>query len=531
MNNNRYDCILIGFKNYPLNKRIMVAKNNEAALNYCKHEYLTYRGKYLFYDEFLTHLCNDGDNLRFSIHEIPYLGIAYLHNYLSQKGLRVKSYNYFDYSMDEIEKIAYGNKVKFVAISSVFYTNPIPLIDIVKRIRGCLPEVKIAIGGAYIFNKYKNVDPDSFEKEILLIGADFVICEAQGEQALYNICQYVNGKGSLEHIKNAFMIENGNIHKFEFENEHNDINDNIIDFTSLDHSLLFSTMNIRTSRGCPNRCSFCNYPLRNPKLELQNEDIVMKQLLQINQLDAVKNIVFIDDSFNMPLQRLKSICKAMIDSGFSKEWYSYFKMSHYDEEVIYLMKNSGCGGVFLGIESADNTVLMNMNKRSTVEQYTEALKLFEKYEIPTFAYMMVGFPGETRDSILKNIEFLNNHYVTFYTVNLWYCEPNTPVYKRREEYQLIGDGFDWKHYSMDALEASKYMDLMYERITNSIYIPGENFSFWGVPYLRGKGFTLEQIKQILILIKKYKQGLHYNPVSMEDTVAEIQNILYCVRGV
>lgn len=358
-----------------------------------------------------------------------------------------------------------------------------------------------------------------------------MICEAQGEQALYHICQYVNAKGAEESIRNTFIVENGSIRKSEFEKEHNDINDNIIDFTSLDHNLIFSTMNLRTSRGCPNRCSFCNYPLRNPRLELQNDDIVMKQLLQINEMDTVKNIVFIDDSFNMPLKRLKNICRAMINSGFSKEWYSYFRMSQYDEEAILLMKKSGCGGVFLGVESADNTVLKNMNKNSTFEQYTEALKLFGKYEIPTFAYMMVGFPGETKESILKSIEFLNNNHVTFYTVNLWYCEPNTPIYKRREEYNLVGDGFEWKHQSMDSLEASKYMDLMYESVENSIYIPGENFSFWGVPYLRGKGFSLEQIKQILILIKKYKQELNYNDLSIEDTIAEIQNILYSVRGV
>lgn len=150
MNDNRYDCILIGFKNYPINKRLMVAKNNEAALNYCKHEYLKYKGKYLFYDEFLSNICDYSRNLKFSINEIPYLGIVYLHNYLSQRGLRIKSFNYFDNSIQEIEKFVMDNEVKFVAVSSVFYTNPIPLIDIVKRIRKWLPESKIAVGGAYI---------------------------------------------------------------------------------------------------------------------------------------------------------------------------------------------------------------------------------------------------------------------------------------------------------------------------------------------------------------------------------------------
>lgn len=527
MNDNKYDCMLIGFKDYFLNERMIVARNNEAALNYCKHEFVKCDNKYFFYDEFLSYLCRYDKELKFSINEIPYLGIVYLSNYISKKGIKVKTFNYFDNNFDEIIEFVKENKVDFVAVSSVNYTNPIPLIRVVRQIRKWLPNSKIAIGGAYIFNKYMDSSTKDFEKEIRLIGADYTICDAQGEQALYNLYQYVKGNEKIENIKNVFVIKDNRVTKLDFQKECNDINENIIDFSNLDENLIFSTMNIRTSRGCPNRCSFCNYPVRNPKLELQEDDIVLNQLLEINKIDTVKNIVFIDDSFNMPLKRFKRLCELMIKNNFSKDWYSYFRMSHCDEEAIALMKKSGCAGVFLGVESADNTVLRNMNKNSTVEQYSEALNLLNKYEIPTFAYMMIGFPGETEESIQRNIDFLNNNNVTFYSFNLWFLEHSTPIYSEREKFDLEGNGFQWSHSTMNSLTASKFMDEIYDRVEHSIYIPGENFSFWGVPYMIGKGYSLEQVKQILIYMKKYRKSI--NPNS-EDILNEIREILYDVRG-
>ena len=56
---------------------------------------------------------------------------------------------------------------------------------------------------------------------------------------------------------------------------------------------------------------------------------------------------------------------------------------------------------------------------------------------------------------------------------------------------------------MNSVQAASKMDYIYENVENSIYIPGENFSFWGVPYLLGKGIKLQGIKEVLINIRKY----------------------------
>lgn len=77
---------------------------------------------------------------------------------------------------------------------------------------------------------------------------------------------------------------------------------------------------------------------------------------------------------------------------------------------------------------------------------------------------------------------------------------------------------------MDSSEASKQMDYIYKNVTESLYIPGENFSFWGVPYLLGKGIDMKSIKRILLDIRKYI--LNENNIDVQEKmIREIQLIL------
>lgn len=502
----KLDCLLVGYKELLLEERKLMAKGNLAALNYCKHEYVIYKNKAMFYDDFLTQLSKEVNGDIYKISELPYLGIMYLENYLKNRDISVLAYNSFDFDREAIEVELNTKEIKIIAISAVFYTSPIPIIRLVSYFKRKSPNSKIVIGGAYISNEYSTLTNEKLLSELKLFGADYYIYDSQGEQALYSIIKNeINGKSS-RNIPNIIEYDGNDFYVHECNKEHNDLNKDVIRYSKLSSKLLFSTVNLRTARGCPNRCRFCNYPIRNPKLELQTIENIRTQLVELYGIDSVKNIIFIDDSFNMPLKRFKEICRMMIELGSKKPWYSYFRMSHCDEEAIALMKESNCQGVFLGVESADNLVLKNMNKRTTIEQYNMALDLLKKYGINTFAYFLIGFPGENNETIERNIELLNSNKIDFYSFNLWYAENNTPIYDYKNEFKLEGEGFRWKHYTMDSNEASKKMDYIYEKVTNSIYVPGENFSFWGIPYLLGKGMDIDSIKVILRDIRKYILG-------------------------
>ena len=78
---------------------------------------------------------------------------------------------------------------------------------------------------------------------------------------------------------------------------------------------------------------------------------------------------------------------------------------------------------------------------------------------------------------------------------------------------------------MNARQAAELMKYFFENVNRkTIYIPGENFSFWGIPYLLGKGYKLDDINCILRILQ--------NSVGIEENISDfsVQRIAKIIRG-
>jgi p-methyltransferase len=225
--------------------------------------------------------------------------------------------------------------------------------------------------------------------------------------------------------------------------------------------------------------------------------VIEKELDSIVALDHVRNLVFIDDTFNVPFPRFKEICRLMIKNKYPFNWFSYFRCSNSDEEAIALMAESGCKGVFLGIESGSPTILKNMNKSATIEKYAKGIEWLRQYGIMTFGSFIVGFPGETDETVQETVDFIRETKPDYYRAQMWYCEPGTPIQNQRAEYDINGQGFVWNHRTMDSLEAMDHIDKMFLTIKESLWLPQWSFDFWTIPYLIGKGISLELFRELM----------------------------------
>jgi radical SAM superfamily enzyme YgiQ (UPF0313 family) len=199
----------------------------------------------------------------------------------------------------------------------------------------------------------------------------------------------------------------------------------------------------------------------------------------------------------VPLPRFKDICRMMIEKKFNFNWFSYFRCSNSDEEAIELMAKSGCKGVFLGIESGSPAILKNMNKAASVERYAEGIKALRQHGIATFGSFIVGFPGETDDTVEETVNFIREHKPDFYRAQMWYCEPGTPIFREKEKYRIAGDGFVWQHASMTSLEAMDHIERLFLQTKDSLWLPQWSFDFWFIPYFLGKGLSLDNFKQFV----------------------------------
>jgi hypothetical protein len=165
--------------------------------------------------------------------------------------------------------------------------------------------------------------------------------------------------------------------------------------------------------------------------------------------------------------------------------------------MVELMKESGCMGVFLGIESGSDRILKNMNKVASVERYLNGISLLKENEIVTYGSFIIGFPGETDETVRETLDFIKETEIEFYRAQVWYFDPITPICKQRDKYDLKGSNFEWKHKTMDSKTASDWVDRIFLSIDKSIWIPYHHFDFDNLWHLLHHGLSMGEIKELL----------------------------------
>lgn len=175
-----------------------------------------------------------------------------------------------------------------------------------------------------------------------------------------------------------------------------------------------------TSRGCPYRCVFCNsHSIWTNRWRKRSARNVLEEIKLLLSSYPIKSFVFNDDSFNIDRKRVEEICDQLIENDCGIIWSTSIRADRVDRKIADKMKRSGCYNVSIGIESANNEVLNNIGKKTTIEKITEGIRIFREAGIDVMGQFMIGNPGDTLKTIIESIDFARCSELTgveFYTV-------------------------------------------------------------------------------------------------------------------
>jgi len=441
--------------------------------------------------------------------------IAYLGTYLYRRGFSFDYVNDFRHEREYLARLLREREILAIAITTTLYVDMVPILEIIQFVRQFHNKAKIIVGGPFIYSQFLSLQPQQLDCLFRSIGADYYVVSSQGEAALVKLLEGLKQKRpAISQIHNIYYMADGDkslYHAGPVSVENNNLSGNMVDWSLFAHRV-GEQATVRTSISCPFSCSFCRYPLYAGVYRTATVEEIQGELDQLNNITSLKIINFIDDTFNVPMERFKEILRMMINRRYRFKWHSYFRCQFADEEAVALMKESGCKGVFLGLESGSNTILKNMNKKATREKYTNGIRLLKQYGIPTFGSFIVGFPGETQETVLETLQLIEESGIDFYRAQLWYYDPTTPIMKQKEMFRLQGFHLNWSHYTMDSRTAADWVDRLFVSVKNAVWVPQYHFNIQKIFGLMNRGMTLEQVKQFLSLFNQAIGQRMDNPV-------------------
>ena len=233
-------------------------------------------------------------------------------------------------------------------------------------------------------------------------------------------------------------------------------------------------MNMMTSRGCPGRCTFCSKTLGN-RIVFKSAQKIFEEIQYLIKHYGIKQILFYDDTFTVYKDNVSKLCDLILENKVDISWTCFARVDFIDLEMLKKMKKAGCHQVMYGVENVDETVLKNVNKNINLPQVINAVKWTKQAGIECRLAFMVGSPGDDKEIIKKNIDFVKKLDPDLLVANITTPFPGTDMFKWAKEKNLILT-YDWDDYTLakpvmrlENLSASQIQGL-YKLMYKSFYV-------------------------------------------------------------
>ncbi len=435
----------------------------------------------------------------------PYvpLGILYISAFLEKHGYEN---DVFDSTFSTLEKL----KEQLIETSPnvvAIYTNLMTKLNVLKIIKyiktePLLRNTKIILGGPEVRNHTQN---------FLNYGADFIII-GEGEETtleLINAIKIADAPTQLSmtisSIKGLAYIENGKVITTPERSLIKDINvlpfpaREKIDFKpylngwKIHHG--YSMMSVNTMRGCPYTCKWCSRAVYGGTYRRRSPQLVAQEMKHIKDTYNPDMIWFVDDVFTIHHKWLTEFAAEVKKQDAIIPYEIISRADRLNEEVIKTLKASGCFRVWVGAESGSQKIIDAMDRRVDVMQTREMIRLAKQHGLEAGTFIMLGYPGETKQDIKETIEHLVQSNPSQYTITVAYPIKGTELYNEVKN-EFLNQQLEWetstdRDIDFKRTHPKQYYQYAIQWVMNEVYIKTKNKNLLKIPYLKLKSLKYQ----------------------------------------
>ena len=213
------------------------------------------------------------------------------------------------------------------------------------------------------------------------------------------------------------------------------------DFSTLSKKRMYNLVPLQTSRGCPYDCDFCCVTdIFGKKIKL----IPIKHVVRDIKESGGRNFIFLDDNIIGHKKYARELFTALIPLKI--RWVGQSSISFANDiEMMKLAKQSGCKGLFIGLESVVESNNRQFTKPKSLEDTKQSIKKILRMGIIIQASVIFGFDDDTHETFGQTIKFLRKNRISIASINALTPYPGTRVFEKfKETGRLLHE--KWEYY-------------------------------------------------------------------------------------
>ena len=366
----------------------------------------------------------------------PPLGLLYISAWLEKFNIVHEVYDSTFHQPNDQYQFILQHKPKIIGI----YTNLVSKIEVIRLMKfirqdDTLANALIVLGGPDVSYNVENY---------LHCGADVLVI-GEGEQTFVEVvlAWQNNPQVNFTGIAGiAFRNPEGLIEKTPARSKLKDLdqlpwpNRKKIDLsTYLDawkkhhgkHSITISTQ-----RGCPYTCRWCSVAVYGQSYRRRSPVQVVQEMLHLKEIYQPDQVWFVDDVFTISHRWLEEFNHEVHQHAAVIPFECITRADRLNEQVLRLLKTSGCFRVWIGAESGSQTILDAMDRRVQATYVQDMIRTAKNIGLETGTFIMLGYPGETEQDILMTRDHLLLAQPDLFTITIAYPIKGTPLYDSTE---------------------------------------------------------------------------------------------------
>jgi anaerobic magnesium-protoporphyrin IX monomethyl ester cyclase len=376
------------------------------------------------------------------------IGLAYLAAVLEKAGYDL---TLFDCPALDIDHNSLRSKLESFAPDVIGLTAVTPTIESALKgahvAKEASPNASVILGGPHA---------TFMDAQILGENPDVdVIVRGEGEETMLELLENLGNSGNLQTVSGISFRKDGQIVRSPnrpYIQNLDDLPRPAYHFFKLDRYRSFgnSVLPILTSRGCPFQCSYCvSSRMIGKDFRARDPTRVVDELEWLRDRYNATAVSFYDDAFTYDEQRAMKLCDEIKKRKVGLPWDCQTRVDRISKGILVKLKEAGCQLVSFGAESGCQKILDSVNKKTTIELNETAVKLAKKTGLSVAISVIIGYPGETAETLGQTFDFIRRTKPDYVYLCLATPYPGTDLRKRLENLGWAMSP-EWNRYDMQA---------------------------------------------------------------------------------